>query len=363
MPPKAAVLPASKLDREPAWHNARSIVQAIARRPLVTRRRLQVALAVFWLLDGALQLQPFMFTRGFAEDVIAPAAIGQPALIASAVHWAASVILVNPPLLDAAFAGAQLAIGLALLFRRTARAGVVASIGWAIGVWVLGEGVGGLGGGTSTFVTGAPGAVLLYAVLGLAAWPRLDAESRSVLRSSAARARDRVRALFSSADDERPASWVPAAWALVWGLFALLRALPANDSSATLARQLRTHGPGAPGWLAAVDHSLSAAVGHDGLVTVIIAIAVELGIGFGAVWNGAPRRIAGVAGIGVALAVWVFGQAFGQIPTGMGTDPNSGPLVALLGIALLGRAGAPSRTIALVRAHQPVRPRSRAEAA
>lgn len=27
----------------------------------------------------------------------------------------------------------------------------------------------------------------------------------------------------------------------------------------------------------------------------------------------------------------------GQIPTGMGTDPGSAPLVALLGIALLGR--------------------------
>ncbi|MGH9100811.1 MAG: hypothetical protein ACRDV8_11365, partial [Acidimicrobiales bacterium] len=34
--------------------------------PLVSRRRLQIALALFWLLDGALQLQPFMFTRGFA---------------------------------------------------------------------------------------------------------------------------------------------------------------------------------------------------------------------------------------------------------------------------------------------------------
>ncbi len=39
----------------------------------VTRRGLQLALAALWLLDGALQFQPFMLTRGFAHDVIAPA--------------------------------------------------------------------------------------------------------------------------------------------------------------------------------------------------------------------------------------------------------------------------------------------------
>jgi hypothetical protein len=32
----------------------------------ITRRDLQVALGVLWLLDGALQAQPFMFTSGFA---------------------------------------------------------------------------------------------------------------------------------------------------------------------------------------------------------------------------------------------------------------------------------------------------------
>ena len=35
----------------------------------------------------------------------------------------------------------------------------------------------------------------------------------------------------------------------------------------------------------------------------------------------------------VAAAIWVFGEAFGGILTGGGTDPNSGPLLALLALA------------------------------
>jgi len=38
----------------------------------VTRRNIQIALGVTWLFDGILQLQPFMFSRGFATKVIGP---------------------------------------------------------------------------------------------------------------------------------------------------------------------------------------------------------------------------------------------------------------------------------------------------
>ncbi len=47
---------------------------------IVTRRVLQYTLGALWLLDGALQLQSYMFTKGFANQIIAPAAAGQPAL-------------------------------------------------------------------------------------------------------------------------------------------------------------------------------------------------------------------------------------------------------------------------------------------
>ena len=35
----------------------------------------------------------------------------------------------------------------------------------------------------------------------------------------------------------------------------------------------------------------------------------------------------------IATVIWVFGEAFGTILTGGGTDPNSGPLLALLALA------------------------------
>ena len=34
----------------------------------------------------------------------------------------------------------------------------------------------------------------------------------------------------------------------------------------------------------------------------------------------------------VAALIWIFGEAFGTIMTGGGTDPNSGPLLILLAL-------------------------------
>jgi hypothetical protein len=38
------------------------------------RRRLQLTLGVLWLLDAALQYQPYMFSRAFATQTLAPTA-------------------------------------------------------------------------------------------------------------------------------------------------------------------------------------------------------------------------------------------------------------------------------------------------
>lgn len=307
--------------------------------PLVTRRRLQVALGLFWLLDGALQLQPFMFSKGFAQKVIAPAAIGQPAFVAAAVHVSASVIGGHPVLFDTLFAAVQLLIGAGLLFSRTARVALAISIAWALGVWVFGEGLGGLGSG-ATFLVGAPGAVILYAVIGLAAWPRLE-PCRPDPPLRAAQLRRRLAIWGARADDEPPARWVPAAWTITWLLFAALQALPQNTSSRSIRAQLTANAANAPGWLAHAEHAIDLALHHQGSVPAAALVVTEVAIAVLALRRGAPRRLAAMTGIALALAVWVFGQAFGQIPAGMATDPNSGPLVALLGLAVLARAGRP----------------------
>jgi hypothetical protein len=45
---------------------------------------------------------------------------------------------------------------------------------------------------------------------------------------------------------------------------------------------------------------------------------------------------AATLGLTMALAFWILGQNLGQVYSGHATDPNSGPLLALMAIALVG---------------------------
>src|SRR5487761_639579 len=56
------------------------------------RRRLQIGLGVVWLLDAALQYQPYMFSRNFVTNVLAPANMGYPALLAGPATSAARLL-------------------------------------------------------------------------------------------------------------------------------------------------------------------------------------------------------------------------------------------------------------------------------
>src|SRR4051794_17281559 len=135
----------------------------------LTRRHLQIALGLVWLLDGGLQFQPFMLRASFARDVIAPVADGQPHFVAGPVHWAANLIAAHPVASDVPFAAAQVLLGLGLLYPRSAKVALAASIPWSLAVWYLGEGLSGLASGHASLLAGAPGAVLLYALLAIAA--------------------------------------------------------------------------------------------------------------------------------------------------------------------------------------------------
>ena len=94
--------------------------------PQITARGIQIALGCLWLIDGALQLQKQMFTDQFANSVIAPAAIGQPSIVAAPIHLEVSVMLLHPALFDLAFALIQLALGGFILWRRTTKPALLA---------------------------------------------------------------------------------------------------------------------------------------------------------------------------------------------------------------------------------------------
>jgi hypothetical protein len=245
----------------------------------VTRRDLQISLGLFWLLDGALQAQPFMFTRAFATQVIAPVGQGQPGFVSGPIHWVSTVIAAHPVAWNIPFAAIQLLLGVGLLVPRTARVTLAVSIAWALGVWWLGEGLSGIASGHASIVTGAPGSALFYAILAAAAWPRGDSSR------------------------EAPAPWLPLAWAVVWVGAAVYQAVPGQ-------------------------------AGVHGAVLIPLLMAAMYLVGVGALVR-STRPFAATAGLALALAFWALGQDFGTLFSGQDTDPNSGPVLALMAVALL----------------------------
>ncbi len=294
----------------PRHLRVRPAVGVMTRSTAITRRHLEVALGLFWLLDGVLQAQPFMFTRGFATQVIAAVGQGQPVVVSAPIHLASTVIAAHPVAANVPFAALQLLLGIGLLVPRTARLTLAVSIAWALGVWYVGEGLAGMASGHASLITGAPGSALIYALLAAAAWPREDASR------------------------EGPAPWLPFAWAGVWVGAAVFQALPGQNTGTAVASALTAGTEGASAWLASLDSSVGSWAAGHGLLLVIVLVTAEVLIGVGAL----SRRIrtpAVALGLMLTLAFWVMGQDLGALYTGQATDPNSGPLLALMAIALL----------------------------
>ncbi len=145
-------------------------VPAAAWRAPDTRRLLQLALGALWLLDAVLQAQSIMFTRAFGR-MLAGSAPGNPALVAHPISWSASLIAQHGMATNALFAAVQLLLGLGIAGRRTVRVALAASIAWSLAVWWLGEGLGGVLTPAASPVSGAPGAVIIYALLAVLLWP------------------------------------------------------------------------------------------------------------------------------------------------------------------------------------------------
>jgi hypothetical protein len=319
LPFRPAVVPrARRPARSPALRvRARTTRQAIVSRTADlessgVRRGLQIALGLLWLLDAALQFQPAMFGRAFVSQMLLPAAAAGPAALASPALWADHLIGHNVPAWNTAFALIQLALSLGLLWRPAVKAALAGSIAWALGVWWLGEGLGGVFSGTASPVTGAPGAAVLYVLLAVLAWPA---------RSGAATARSPLRA-----------RWSAAAWLVLWGSFAFLILQPAVRAPRALHDALAAAAAGEPGWLAAVDRGAAAAAGSHGLLICAVLAAVFVMIAAGIAFPATVRPVLVLASV-FGLASWAAGQNFGAIATGMGTDPSSGPLLVLLAAA------------------------------
>jgi hypothetical protein len=89
---------------------------------------------------------------------------------------------------------------------------------------------------------------------------------------------------------------------------------------------------GEPSWLAWIDNHAASALGHDGLaVSIVLAIALVV-VAVGVYLPPPAVRATLVLALALAAAIWLA-EGLGGMLTGSGTDPNSGPLLALLAIA------------------------------
>ncbi len=298
----------------------------VAARFGLTRRSVQLILGVLWLFDAALQLQPRMFGRELVTGMMEPPAQGQPWVIGSAMTHMASLVMSHPAVFNSLIAVTQLLIGAGLLIRRTVKPALLLSFAWVFVVWWFGEGLGMLLTGSASPLTGAPGAVLLYGVIGALVWPSEPAGEADGSRSGVGGS--------VAASGRLGTSGALAAWAILWTGSAVLWLLPANRSADSIHRGLATAAAGEPGWLAHYLTSMSHLFAGAGTGAAVVLAAASVVIGVAPILTTRPQPFL-LAGILVSLLYWVTGQAFGGVLTGMGTDLNTGPLFALLGVALL----------------------------
>jgi hypothetical protein len=186
-----------------------------------------------------------------------------------------------------------------------------------------------LTGGASP-LTGAPGAVILYAVIGFLVWPagRSENEEATGIASSPS---------ACGPFGQRGALGV---WCGFWTLSAVLWLLPFNRGPGAISAQVSTAAAGEPAWYSHLLLSVSAAIGPHTTVLAWELALVSLVIGLGPLLTRHPAVFLWT-GLAIELVYWVVGMSLGGMLTGSGTDPNAGPLVALLALALMPRSSKP----------------------
>jgi hypothetical protein len=309
----------------------------------ITKRGLQITLGLFWLLDGVLQLQHQMFSSNFANQVISPSASGQPLLISGPIHFGVHLILMHPAVYDSFFAIIQLLIAGAILNRKTVKFGLIGSILWGVAVWFGGEGMAGILSGHTTLVIGAPGAAIIYALIALAIMP-------------------------SKKRNNYPAYWLAFVWSAIWIGGAIFQLLPGQDSVAYLKTTILSMSYGTPGWLFTIDNQVVRFLSliskqplhiathttetiymmgmqmkasqvyissSKGYWFILLLALIELFVGVGVFLKGRTRKIVVIFGMVLSLIFWIIGQNLGNYYTGLATDPNTGPILILLGLIIL----------------------------
>ena len=299
--------------------------RSIAARLHLTRRSLQIVLGLIWIFDGLLKFQPALFKPAFVDTVIRPMALGQPTLVASAINHMANFLSHEATMWVAVFGLVEIAIGAAMLSRRTVKPALVASFIWGGGIYLFGEGFGMVFTGHTSPLAGAPGAVCFYVLLGAMLWPREDTDPNRVrvgAESSVA-----GRGVFGG-------TGALLVWAAIWIFEAIIWMFPANRVGNAVTNQMSATANGEPGWYAHLLNSFGHAFTGAGVWVAVLLAAASIVIALGPLVS---NRIEVFIFLGIALALgyWVTGQGLGELLTFGGTDPANGPIIALIGLSIL----------------------------
>ena len=277
------------------------------------RTVLRVGFGVLWLIDGLLQFQPGM-PLGLANDVVRPALAGTPAFFKPVVRHAITLWNLHPVALATGVAWLQVGLALALLSSngRLGRVAGAVSAGWALGVFAVGNGLGGVFAPGASILFGWPSAAFFYLVAGvwLALSPDYFARRFSVVTTRLV--------------------------AVVIALGALLQVLPSTgfwrggDANALTRMSRSMTSMAQPHPLAWVVRHVGDLAGTMGGGFNVIVLLWLLGTAAGLWW--ATRRpvtwpyLALAVG---AVVVWVVGEDL-AVFGGVGTDINSMVPMALL---------------------------------
>ena len=275
------------------------------------RRLLRVGFGLIWILDGILQAQPKM-AGGLASQVIQPIAAASPAWVQHLVNWGGTAWSYHPIQSGAASVWIQVGLGGWLLTASHgpwSRLAGLASVAWGLTVWVFGEAFGGIFAPGLSWLTGAPGAVLIYVVAG----------ALIALPEQAWRSPRLGRLLLGGIGLFYIGMAVLQAWpgrgywqGTVGGKPGILSGMVQSMSTTSQPHFLSS--------LLSSFGSFAASNGFAVNLVVVIALAV-----MGAVFLTARPRLVRYAvwfGIVFGLADWVLVQDLGFLG-GLGTDPNS----------------------------------------
>jgi hypothetical protein len=297
-----------------AWRGKLGTETLEKRRAPDARRALQLGLAAIWLLDAVLQYQGAMYVKAFSQ-MLAGTAAGNPGWIATPITWDANLVQHHLALLNTIFATIQLLLGLGIAFRPTVKVALAASVAWSLGVWWFGEGLGGVLNGGASPLNGAPGAVIIYALIAVLLWP----------------AGRTVPAPFVAARAVGP-HVARALWAVLWLSLAYFALTPVNRAPQGVSSMIASMESGEPSWVNSLMRGAASLTAGQGLATSIVLAAALVVIALGVYLPAPAARAVLVLAIVVSAVIWVFAEAFGAIMAGGATDPNSGPLLILLAL-------------------------------